>query len=746
MHKKVNPLLKGYTINRLDPTIYRVCLSPNLRYLATGDNNKQILIWEIDPSDESHFSLNEYELAKPLDLLEKGFHNGIVCGLAWSPNGRRLASSGSDNLILVWDIDFDVNTHQPPSRRLYRHTDWVTGLAWHSEERLLSGSRDNEIVCSNPETGDEVLRFANEHKPVECMTLSPCGDYLAVGSDDGIVRIYHWLSTRLICRLEGHCDCIHAIAWSSNNKIAVASSCKEIRVWGIDNDFQTVESKTLIGHERNVLSVSFSPSGQLLASQGADMTLRFWDIEHYEPIDFKEWECSAHHNTGVGFDLRTSLLVTLGKKDHAFRVWKVSVEAMLEMYKQRSPEDNREYNRLESGVIRTGEEYATPLNKLVCDAVEEAGFLPIEEGRKSVEKFYKLASEHDFLVRVYSELDELWGCGQEIKPFIKESKKCYLFVSNRIRRHTNYKDLSDAYRDLPEEQCVVEGFSGLDDLNDQIVSTLKARFAAKRQEIDTRTELQSGSRKVDFSIVAATKNELNALREAFDISPEEKIHMANRTYWYKRMPLKDGTSYYITIAQCADMANVEAALLVSDLIRTWNPQAILMVGIAAAASRAQNLGDVVLGRSVLYYERGEETSQGKLAEPITYNSDPTLLNRSSHTSKAGFKVLAKRPDSTNNPPEVYAGVIASGEKVINDQATRRNIIKQHRKIEAIEMEGYGVNAAAWQQPKPVRCLLIRGLSDYADGEKNDDWQVYAASAAASFARHFLSDIPIKPLN
>lgn len=84
--------------------------------------------------------------------------------------------------------------------------------------------------------------------------------------------------------------------------------------------------------------------------------------------------------------------------------------------------------------------------------------------------------------------------------------------------------------------------------------------------------------------------------------------------------------------------------------------------------------------------------------------------------------------------------------MITNAEFRDALVAQHRKIKAIEMEGYGVHAAAHQRHQPARCLVIRALCDYADGEKNDTWHQYAAAAAAGFTKHFLLDMPLKSRN
>ena len=176
-----------------------------------------------------------------------------------------------------------------------------------------------------------------------------------------------------------------------------------------------------------------------------------------------------------------------------------------------------------------------------------------------------------------------------------------------------------------------------------------------------------------------------------------------------------GDGYYeIVAAQMSDMANVDAAVLASDAIHHWHPQGLLMVGIAGAASPEQELGDLAIGRDVLYYERGKATPEGTRPEPQMYKSDATLWNAVITISPWTDRIPVKRPDGTRHRPKVHLGVIASGERVIAEAGARDAIAATHRKIVAIEMEGYGVGSAAWQSFNDVRFLVIRSISDRAD--------------------------------
>jgi nucleoside phosphorylase len=256
-----------------------------------------------------------------------------------------------------------------------------------------------------------------------------------------------------------------------------------------------------------------------------------------------------------------------------------------------------------------------------------------------------------------------------------------------------------------------------------------------------------GEAKVDFSIVTAIEIERRAVCKAFQLTDNDRVFKESRVYWRKSLELKNGEYYNIVVAQSPDMANVDAALLASDIMHHWHPGAILLVGIAAGVDpEKQSLGDIIIGRDIYYYERGKVTPDGKQPEPIMYRADATLLNHVQALPDWLPSGSVVRPDGTQMNPRVHVGVIASGEKVIADKAVHEDIAAGHGKIAAIEMEGYGFSAGAWQSFEPVRHLVIKAICDFADVHKGDEWHSYAANVAAEFTRHLLFDQPLAPCN
>lgn len=252
---------------------------------------------------------------------------------------------------------------------------------------------------------------------------------------------------------------------------------------------------------------------------------------------------------------------------------------------------------------------------------------------------------------------------------------------------------------------------------------------------------------IDFAIVTAIEVERRAVCSAFGLGDEHRVKEGSRVYWRGQLRLPSGDAYEIVVAQAADMANIDAALATSDLLHRWTPGAALMVGIAATTNpKEADLGDVVVGSDVYYYERGKVVATGTKPEPKMVPADATLWNNIKALPEWVADLAVPRPDGTHSAPRPRYGVIASGEKVLADEAVRDQIAAGHRKIVALEMEGYGFSRAVWQSFDHVHHLVIRGICDDGSQRKNDAWHGYAAASAASLAKHFLLDRPLPPRN
>jgi nucleoside phosphorylase len=249
-------------------------------------------------------------------------------------------------------------------------------------------------------------------------------------------------------------------------------------------------------------------------------------------------------------------------------------------------------------------------------------------------------------------------------------------------------------------------------------------------------------RGVDVAVICALQIEREAVCRALGLTRREhRVMVDERRYW-RGVRSFGGRGFDIVVAQLPDMSNTPAAVWTTQVIHQFRPRAMLFIGIAAATSSRQRLGDVVVGKAVYYEESGKQTAQGKLHDPDVIRADQKLLDVARSATRWSGRFWMPRPDRSNDKvAEVSIGVIVSGEEVIADEARRDAIKNRKRSASAIEMEGYGFSYAALQSTSTVKHLVIRGLCDYANAKKNDKWHPYAAAAAAHYARHLLADWP-----
>jgi nucleoside phosphorylase/tetratricopeptide (TPR) repeat protein len=233
--------------------------------------------------------------------------------------------------------------------------------------------------------------------------------------------------------------------------------------------------------------------------------------------------------------------------------------------------------------------------------------------------------------------------------------------------------------------------------------------------------------KIDFAIITALPEELDAVlsklgtcKTIADESESLLFHQGNI----------GNAKVIVTRMEKAGIP--KAAIAANTVLERYQPTYLLMVGIAAGFKGKVELGDVVVAESCYYDGPGKDTAEGILPAPQQLRTSSFLCGRSLDYQNMDWKAqIHVHSPKGEFQPRVHHGVIASSERVIGKKQRMTELLDQHRELRAVAMEGYGVAEAA--HGKLAHFLEIRGISDFGDGEKNDEWHDYAAEVAAAYA-------------
>ncbi|MGF1459272.1 MAG: NACHT domain-containing protein [Leptolyngbyaceae cyanobacterium] len=200
-------------------------------------------------------------------------HQRQVWQVAWCPDGERLASSGEDGWVHIWNVSQGNHLHGLRGH----HHDRIWTVAWSPDGNLLaSGGADAAICLWHPVTQYCLQSWQAHASDVMTLQFSPDGQWLASGSEDQTLRLWNLTTGELGLTLAGHQDRITQLQFNPRGTLVVsASEDRTIRLWQVASG----ECLGILqGHNNRVWSVQFSPDGQKLVSVGTDRTVRIWDV------------------------------------------------------------------------------------------------------------------------------------------------------------------------------------------------------------------------------------------------------------------------------------------------------------------------------------------------------------------------------------------------------------------------------------------------------------------------------------
>jgi WD40 repeat protein/energy-coupling factor transporter ATP-binding protein EcfA2 len=246
-----------------------------------------------------------------------------VLSIAYSDDGKWMASGMDDNRILLWDSQSGKLI-----RSLAKHTDGVTSLEFGPDSTsLVSGSKDGTVMVWNAANGKIKNRFEGHSGAVLSVAFSPDGKLVASGSEDASALVWDLERSELLHVFEENEGYVSSVDFSRDSKLLAAGSWDmTIAVWQLEDGHLL---QRLEGHEGYISGISFGPDG-LLASAAWDQSIRLWDAVKGQLLGVLEGH--EDYVSSLAFNHAGDRLVS-SSGDSTLRVWDPDSEMLLQTLK-----------------------------------------------------------------------------------------------------------------------------------------------------------------------------------------------------------------------------------------------------------------------------------------------------------------------------------------------------------------------------------------------------------------------------
>jgi nucleoside phosphorylase len=215
-----------------------------------------------------------------------------------------------------------------------------------------------------------------------------------------------------------------------------------------------------------------------------------------------------------------------------------------------------------------------------------------------------------------------------------------------------------------------------------------------------------------------------------------------RAYYQTTIPNNRGEPLTLLVSWQPTYGPVEAGLHIKPLLEEFRPRFAAMTGICAGDKRKVELGDIIVAERAFSYDTGkiilgEDGRQEHLHDVDVYRPHPDVLHWVRLFGSSISALADLPPPHSKRQPKIHIAPMASGSAVRADHPFDDVMIPVRGTV-AIDMEGATFYRTATEFPE-IRSLLVKGVCDYADGDKDDSYHEYAAAVSATYLAHFIKE-------
>jgi WD40 repeat protein len=326
------------------------------RFVATGSDNGTIHIWNVETGkcvstaggcaprimslatnahhsivasgrDDGSLSLWQVGLGKLSTPITIQAHQGLAGGLAFSPNGKLVASTGSDRIIKVWDAMTGENLQS-----FEGHTDYIPQLIFADDSTIWSRGYDATTRAWDLETGKQEIFTALHPQWVLVLARSPDCEWLAFGSYTPTLSLLQ-RSTGQLTSYPAVGNRLRQLIFTQDGRSIIGiTDDRHLNRWELDRDYYHTVAQ--IGDRDATAIVAHPIYSRLLISGNDDGTISIWDLELQTWID-RIW---AHQKEILSIEIiAQSNLVISCSVDGSIKVWEAQKYTLMEVDSIESP-------------------------------------------------------------------------------------------------------------------------------------------------------------------------------------------------------------------------------------------------------------------------------------------------------------------------------------------------------------------------------------------------------------------------
>jgi nucleoside phosphorylase len=249
----------------------------------------------------------------------------------------------------------------------------------------------------------------------------------------------------------------------------------------------------------------------------------------------------------------------------------------------------------------------------------------------------------------------------------------------------------------------------------------------------------------DVLLVTGLHEELRWAQQIFGVTLER--HTEQGTTYLRGEFRRGNRSISLVTLRQLDKGLTTAAVTATKAICTWQPNVVLMTGICAGISGAVDLGDLIVATQCFEHSAGQRIegeivpSQNRVAiKPWLLDFVMDLTDNQDLPSRIRAGYTNSMPG--DSPTRIHFGSMACGPYVVKDHTYMQTLKSREYSLVGLDMESYGVALATEMCCSPAHSvfpLIIKGVCDFADANKADNWHDYCAYASAALAGALLEE-------